>query len=371
MLRAGLTLAALLASTAAVAQDNAATAVPPPPVIERYSLPPGNSQTPAPTPVPTATPVPAPTPTPRPTATRTPAAALPTSTPTPSTVRAPAPTPTASATPAAVPTTDAQPSPEASAAVPLPDATPTGLASEPAVTPLPQTPRDGWRWLWWTIGMLVVGAGGFALWRRGQGNPSDPVAHVVEPAERDAVPAAAAPTPSPPAAPVAPVAPQPKRTLSLDFRAQRLWTRGPDAFLAFEMIVTNAAAAAIDAIRPVVTLASAGPETAAEIAEFTARASQLPGGDPFTLQPGETRSVAGELMLPGDAMYVTTAADRELIVPLALVSLQWRAGLSIGTTSDAFVIGTGDPSSPRLGPIWVDRSGQEYLRLDARRFTPR
>ena len=68
-------------------------------------------------------------------------------------------------------------------------------------------------------------------------------------------------------------------------------------------------------------------------------------------------------------MYVTSAADRELIVPIALVSLQWRAGLSLARANEAFVIGTGDASAPRLGPIWVDRAGLVYAQLDARRFT--
>jgi hypothetical protein len=223
---------------------------------------------------------------------------------------------------------------------------------------------DRGAWPWWLIGLALAVVAGVVLWRRALARPVETIAQAPEPAAP-----LPAPTPSPPARPVAP-ARQPDHALVLDFRPQRLWTRGPDAHVAFELVVTNTSDAAIDGIRPVIALASAGPDTAADIATFSARSQTLPSSEPFSLRSGESRGLAGELTLAGDAMYVTSAADRELIVPLALVALHWRMGLSVARATQAFIIGTGDASAARLGPIWVDRAGLVYTRLDARRFTP-
>lgn len=175
--------------------------------------------------------------------------------------------------------------------------------------------------------------------------------------------------PSPPAAPAS--SPAAERVIGIDFRPQRLWTRGPDAHLAFEVIFTNTGATALSGVRPTITLASAGPDTAAEVAAFTASVPSLPANDPFDLRPGQTRTIIGELTLPGSAMYVTTVSDREMIVPVAMVGVAWRGGLSVASAAEAFVVGTGDTTSARLGPIWVDRAGQQFARLDARRFKAR
>ncbi|WP_326525666.1 hypothetical protein [Sphingomonas sp.] len=241
--------------------------------------------------------------------------------------------------------------------------------------PVPETTPAGEgppAWLWWLAGVIALAAAGGVTWRRLATRRAAPIAHDPPAAADMPVP----PTPSPPARPVgqsavaarAPVVPPSDRGLLIDFHPQRMWTRGPDAFLAFELVVTNATGQALDGIRPAIALASAGPETAAEVAAFRADAASLPTGEPFDLRAGETRSLSGELTLAGGAMYVTTVADREMIVPLALVALRWRAGLALTSLAEAFVIGTGDAASRRLGPIWVDRAGQVYPRLDARRF---
>lgn len=369
-----------LGAPPALAQDTIQTL----PGANTYQLPPGNSQaTPSPSPTPTTAPTPSvaplppvvrtaptptPTPTPVPTVTRVP-------TPQPS----PTPAPQATETPTPVPI--APPSPVAEA-TPQPLATPTALATPSAVAtpglPAIPTPADGRSgWLWWLAGLGLAGGAVVALlaWRR---RHAESAAVIYEPV----APPPASPPPAPKPKSQAPIAPTrtalpvtpaatPARPIALDFRPQRLWTRGPNAFLAFELVLTNAGAGPLSGVRPVVTLASAGPGTAAELAGFAAQISALPGAEPFDLRAGETRKVAGELTLPGDAMHVTTVAEREMIVPVAMIGLAWRGGLSVASAAEAFVIGAGDPTSPKLGPIWVDRPGQVFDRLDARRFTPR
>ena len=353
-----------LGTVPAYAQDTPIQTLP---GADRFQLPPGNPQA-TPTPSPTPTPAPTavapppvvrtvPTPTPTPTASPTPRATpSPTPTSTPSATETPAPAPTSLPSPAII---------DGPVATPTPEATPSAVATEaaPAATGGPPS------WLWWLAGLGLAGLAGYVLLsRRGRRETAEVEPYVPvappPPPPRPVVPATPAPPP-----PVAPVAPE--RTLAFDLRPLRLWTRGPNAYLAFELRLTNIGAVSLDGVRPVVTLASAGPETARELAAFAAQVPSLPGGDPFDLRAGESRVVAGELTLPGDAMHVTSVADRELIVPVALVGATWRGGLSIASAADAFVVGPGDPSSPKLGPVWVDRPGQVFERLDARRFSPR
>ena len=387
----GALVAALLATTAGAAAQETTTI--PAPGIERYSLPPGNSQA-TPTPIPTPTPAPTPSPAPTPTATAAPPTGVPTAprprvTPTPVPIRV-SPTPTPTPVPITRPSATAAPAPidtRADEVLPQPDATPspsaTGSAPEPAADVTPVTAADASGppgWLWWALGLALIAAAGFIGWRRmnatGHGDRVDPAeatpeqvaapAAVSVPPSKPATASKHAPTPAP--KPVA-AAPEAARTLTLDLRPQRLWTRGPDAHLAFELVVTNTGPSPVESVRPVVTLLSAGPGTAGDIAAFRSSAPTMPSGEPFDLPVGGSCAIEGELTLPGDAMYVTTASDREMIVPVVLASIGWRGGLSLARTTDAFMIGTGDAATPRLGPIWVDRAGLVYAKLAARRFT--
>jgi hypothetical protein len=146
-----------------------------------------------------------------------------------------------------------------------------------------------------------------------------------------------------------------------------LATRGPDALLAFELVVANPGGAPLDAIRANVGATTASPDVADQIAAFAAAAPD--GGiTQFDLAGGASHRIGGELLLPGDRMYVTEHGDRALIVPVVLVSLRWRAGLSVRTATASFVIGVGDRTAAKLGPVWVDRAGQVYTRLSARPF---
>lgn len=370
------------ATLPATAQDTIQTL----PGANTYQLPPGNSQA-----------VPSPTPTPSPTASAvTPPPVVrttPSPTPTPTRAATPRPTPTPSATPRAAETPAApvaSPTPAVIApALPTPTPVPTPATSAPATptatdTPVAPPAADAGGppgWLLWLAGLGLAGVAAFAFlaWRRRSAATEEMVYAPVPPP-----PAPPAPIPEP--APSAPPKPTiavpsatkaaatpaaPARALAFDFRPQRLWTRGPNAYLAFELLLTNASAGPVSGIRPVVTLASAGPDTAAELAGFAAQLSSLPAAEPFDLRAGETRKIAGELTLPGDAMHVTTVAEREMIVPVAMVGAAWRGGLSVASAAEAFVIGAGEPTSAKLGPVWVDRPGQIYGRLDARRFTPR
>lgn len=209
--------------------------------------------------------------------------------------------------------------------------------------------------------MLLAGAGWF-LWRRRS---------MHEPEEEAYAPIPAPPPPPPPVAPTAASAPPPAAAApTVELRPIELATQGPDALLRFELLLRNDGAVPLEGVRPVVVLGSAGPELANQIARFHAAAPTMSAAAQFDLPPGEARRLTGELILPGTAMHVTEVNDRAMIVPVVLVDLRWRGGLSIRADGVAFLIGTGSSETAKLGPIWVDRSGQRFTRLDARRFNP-
>lgn len=322
------------------------------PGVQDYSLPPG---TPTPQATPTIAPppvrvtVPSPTPTPAPTSVRADAPAA-------RVTPAPVAAPTAAPTPVPLPTPDGPP-----AAVPSPDASavPAPTPTAPIATAPPAQADGGtplWSWLAGGVALALL-AGAAYLWRRRRAPELD---ESVEPAAAIAEPPA--PTPEPvPAASAAP---------TVELRAIELATQGPDALLRFELVLRNDAGVPLEAVRPVVVLGSAGPTLAREIASFHASAPTMNAAAQFDLAPGEARRLTGELTLPGTAMHVSEVAGRAMIVPVVLVDLRWRSGLSVRADGAAFLVGTGTEEASRLGPIWVDRTGQRFTRIAARRFVP-
>lgn len=326
----------------------------------------------------TPTPTPAATPTPAPTATAPPPPVVPTlpaATPTP-TPREAAPAP-ARPTPAPI-DRDAADVPVA-APTPVPTAQPTGTVAPPAA-PGPESsppvaiapPREGlaiWPWIAGVLALLAA-AGGWLWWRRNAAATDDEYDEeyvVAEPAPPVAQPAPPARlrAPTPPAAPAA----APGEPL-VDFVPVSLATRGPDAVVAFELTVINPGSEPLDAVRATVAITTAGPDIADRVAGFGAALPVDSAIEPFSLAPGTSRRIAGELLLPGDAMHVTEHGDRAMIVPVALVGVRWRAGLSVRSQASAHMIGVGDRAAPKLGPIWVDRAAQRYTRLAARLLPP-
>ena len=79
-----------------------------------------------------------------------------------------------------------------------------------------------------------------------------------------------------------------------------------------------------------------------------------------------------QVSLPGDQMQVVTVQGKPMFVPIVPVSLKWYAGLSIRTLRDSFMVGTAPAAgSDRLGPLWVERAGEGFGRLAAKRYVPR
>ena len=247
-------------------------------------------------------------------------------------------------------------------------------------------------WLWSALGgalVLAVGAGAFALFRRRRGDAGIDEAFASEavavspptpgppPLARETPPAApvrpAAPAaPAVPVAPALPVVPPPDGPLVTEIRPMRAAIRDGMVTLDLELFIQNRGAEPADNIRAVLALLGANAEQDAQIASFYGAARIAAGSEPFSIAPGTVHVMNAQVSLPGDQIQVVTVQGKPMFVPIVPVSLKWYAGLSIRTLRDAFMVGTAPAAgSDRLGPLWVERAGEGFGRLAAKRYVPK
>lgn len=142
--------------------------------------------------------------------------------------------------------------------------------------------------------------------------------------------------------------------------------------LDLELFILNRGTEPADNIRVALALLGANAEQDAQIAGFHGAARLGGGSEPFSIAPGATHMATTQVSLPGDQMQVVTVQGKPMFVPIVPVSLKWYAGLSIRTLRDSFMIGTAPAAgSDRLGPLWVERAGEGFGRLAAKRYVPR
>ncbi|UIJ44487.1 hypothetical protein LZK98_15665 [Sphingomonas cannabina] len=364
------------AAPAAMAQNSQSPMIITVPGVERYSLPPSGTQTPAPTPAPTPTPTPS----------AAPVAAPPPVVPTVRETSRPSP-----------PAATLPPRTEPARAAPEPIATPTPSASPtPAITPTPSAPElppaaapsqatpapapsgqgvPSWLWLAGGAALALAAAAGAFLWRRGR--RSDAVEEeelILQPEVAPTPPLAAAwpsPPPAPPSPALSPVTPAaPAQPLTVELFPAGVSIGNGAATVEFELAVINTGGQAADGIRIAAGMVAAGPDLEARIAAFSASAGAMPASEPLSLAPGEVHRARGSLTLPVEAMHVANVGGRPMVVPVVLIHLRWRGGLSIRGQGNAFMIGTGDAGVAKLGPIWLDRGQRRYAPVSARRFDP-
>ncbi|TGX54287.1 hypothetical protein E5A73_09275 [Sphingomonas gei] len=327
---------------------------------ERFTLAPP-AATPTPTPVPTVAPVPVPPiPAPTPNARVAPRSVAPArSTPAPAATPAPSsqPAPTVSATP--IPTIVPAPVPAPLATV----STPQAVVPAPAGTP-------GWLWALLGAGATALLFGGvWALRRRRPGEAEE---------SYEAPAAVAAP---PPAAPsVRPVAPPPGiapplpaaplgEPFEIVLRPGRIEVTERDVMLDFELLIGNTQGAGAENIRVLMAMMSANPDQDRNIAGYHANPIVDSAGTPFDLAAGAGGRMPVRLALPRELVHVVEMHGRPMFVPMVMIEVKWRAGISIRRFGADFMIGTPGQGG-KLGPIWLDRN-QQASQLTATRYLPR
>jgi len=366
----------MVAALPAWAQDVPVPATPPPStdttlpgvLPERFSLAP-----PRPTPTPSASPSPTPAP--------SPAAAL----PVPERrvqqpVRSPVPVPVQSS-PAPVPLPSQVPS---VSPAPTPTAPESQVAATPVApaTPLPAAPpaEELPAWLWALAGAagagLAFGAYRLLLRRRTADEAladDEPVTvapplPVRDPVRRPSAPPGLARPPAPSTA-VPLVAQTNAEPFEILVRPARLDFTAEELVLEVELLIGNRQVEAAENIRVQLALISASPDQDRHSAGFHAATMLGDSAVPaFDLGSGAGGRLPVRLALRRDALHVVQAAGRPMVVPMMLIDLRWRAGISIRRFGADFMVGTAGQGQ-KLGPIWLDRPS--VGALSATRYLPR
>lgn len=142
--------------------------------------------------------------------------------------------------------------------------------------------------------------------------------------------------------------------------------------LDLELFIQNRGRDSADNIRAVLALIGANAEQDAQIASFHNAARIAAGSEPFNIAPGELHTLNAQVSLPGDQIQVVTVQGKPMFVPIIPISLKWYAGLSIRTLRDAFMVGTAPAAGgDKIGPLWVERAGEGFGRLAAKRYVPK
>jgi hypothetical protein len=349
----GIAVATLVAPTAH-AQN---TPTPTPSAVPIITPPPRGQQLPgviperfsiAPTPSPTPAPVPSPTPT---------ASAV---TPVPQrqapAVRAvPLRRETAPVTPAPTPAVSPTATPVA-APPPLASATPQPVA---IAVPVPQPEAATPPWLWAVAGAggtALLGLGGWLLFNRRRREADAEEVFEAEPV------VAAPPSPKPvqPQPGLTPPAPAPAAVVQrgepfeLVLNPHRVLYTENEVHLEFELLARNATGAPAENIRIAFAAMSAHAQQDAVIAGFHGGPPGEPGGAPFDLAPGAGGRMPVRLAIPHSGIQVVQLGGRPMFVPIVLVDVRWRGGLSVRRFGMDFMLGTAGQGD-KLGPLWLDR----------------
>ena len=122
-------------------------------------------------------------------------------------------------------------------------------------------------------------------------------------------------------------------------------------------------------IRP--GIISANPDQGPQMEAFHA-ASALGGSafQPFALARGDEQQVPIRLTMPQEAIHVVTVSDRPMFMPIVMIDVGWRGGLSLKRMGADFMVGiepaAGAPGDGRLGPFWLDRGERIFDNVTAR-----
>jgi len=371
-------LAGLGLSSAAWAQNDATPLIP---NLDGFSLPatrPSVLPTPEPSPTASATPVPAETSAPRP----APRTARPTPSPTAR------PRPSATATPAATsPVSEPTPAvtPDAAPAIlPVPQATPTPSAdptpaATPAAVPAGAEDQPGHRFVWLALGLATLAALAFAVLRRRRSHEIfDDVTDTIEPVRDD-------PTPSPVAAPVTDIAtvqpeavvpdalpnsaaavaaaPEPdgRAQIGVEMRTVRAGTNLTGGAVNYEITLHNSGATSANDVRVDIRLMNASVDQDEVLKALFSHFIDKPIVARFDLAAGQSITLGGMAMMPGEALVPLTIEGRAFFVPVFAVNVLYRWGPTHhGQSAKAWLIGIEREPGAKMAPFRLDTGPRMY-----------
>ena len=206
--------------------------------------------------------------------------------------------------------------------------------------------------------------------------PATPVPDEPAPPPQPPVPVVRADVPSEPARIASPRRAAPSAApdqpgLKLEFQPLRAGTEGKRAVVELILTVRNIGSenAAHVRIRP--GIISASPDQGPQMEAFHA-ATALGGSafEPFPLARGAEQQVPIRLTMPEEAIHVVTVSDRPMFMPIVMIDVAWRGGLSLKRMGADFMVGieatAAAPGDGRLGPFWLDRGERIFDTVTAR-----
>ena len=187
-------------------------------------------------------------------------------------------------------------------------------------------------------------------------------------AASSAVPGAAVPAAAPkflePRAKTPP--PPPRARLTCDLRPLRAGLNLLSATVECEMVVTNTGTAPAEGIRAGIALLTAHADQDVDLAAFNAAPVVRPATPPFTLAPGETRTIRAVTAIARDAIRTMTAANRPMFVPVVATNILYATAGDDAQTARAWVVGIERVDSAKLAPFWLDAPPRMYTTVAAR-----
>ena len=179
--------------------------------------------------------------------------------------------------------------------------------------------------------------------------------------------AAAAPKFLEPRAKTPPPPPMPARArLTCDLRPLRAGLNLLSATVECEMVVTNTGTAPAEGIRAGIALLTAHADQDVDLAAFNAAPVVRPATPPFTLAPGETRTIRTVTAIARDAIRTMTAANRPMFVPVVATNILYVTAGDDAQAARAWVVGIERVDSAKLAPFWLDAPARMYTTVAAR-----
>lgn len=240
--------------------------------------------------------------------------------------------------------------------------------------PAPAQPVAAPVWPWIALGsggtLAVVLSAWALLARRRRRDAWDEEVETPEPvAAPPPPPPPAMPRPAARAAPPAPAPAPPAEPVMFDFKPGTLSIGDREIALDFEAMVGNPTDAPMDGVRLAMAMVSASPQQDELSGAFHSAGGLEPLLPQFDLPAREGRSFTARLVMARDRVHVVTVGGKTMFVPLVLIDVRWRGGLSLKRHGADFMVGTAPQPGGKLGPIWFDR--WQHSGLAATRYFPR
>ena len=260
-----------------------------------------------------------------------------------------------------------------------------------AVRPLPAAPSTGFSPLPWIAALLLLGAGAvlyFGLQRRRERYAGPEANEFVAAAPRPIParsPPAARPVPAPrpdpvpqtggtvtsslraPNAPAGLVSTSLRPWIELELEPSQALLTDEHAAIAFDVTLFNSGSAPARDVAVEACLINAGQQQDAQLSEFYTTPGEVRDKIP-AVAPLARVTLKSAVRLPRSAVQEYEVEGRRLFMPMVAVNSRYRWSSGEGQSAASFMVGRSANDQDRLGPLRVDQGARGWKGLAARRY---